>query len=85
MTADNLTIQQKVRDYLVNAYLPGEQGENLQNDDDLLKVLNSMQLLRMVVEIESTFEVKIDHSELSPENLGSIEKIGVFVQHKMNQ
>jgi len=79
---DHTTIQQKIRDYLVASYVPGDEGQGLQNDDDLLLVLNSLQLLRMVIDVEGMFEVSIDNSEMTPENLGTIENIATFVQRK---
>lgn len=75
-------IQERVRQHLVSSYLPGEQAAELRNDADLLDVLNSLQLLRMVMEIEQMFAIAVENSELSPENLGTIEDITAFVQRK---
>jgi acyl carrier protein len=75
-------VQEQVRSYLISSYLPGELGEKLRNDDRLLEVLNSLQLLRMVIEIESMFGITIDNSELSVENLGTIANVAAFVQRK---
>ena len=75
-------IQQKIRTYIVTSYLPGEQGENLRNDEDLLLVLNSLQLLRMVMEMESMFGVSIDNDDMTPENLGTVEKMATFIHGK---
>lgn len=77
-------IQQQVRNYLVEAYLPPDKGENLSDDEDLLKVLNSLQLLRMVIEVESMFGIAIENSELAPENLGSVGNIAAFIERKQS-
>lgn len=76
------SIQQKIREYLVSSYVPENQAQGLQSDDDLLLVLNSLQLLRMVIDIEGMFGVSIDNNEMTPENLGTIENIASFVQRK---
>ena len=75
-------IKERVRSYLTSSQLPGDVGASLQDDDKLLEVLNSLQLLRMVIEIESLFGITIDNSELSVENLGTIDNVAAFVQRK---
>ena len=75
-------IRDEVHDYLVGTFLKSRRSEGLRDDDDLLQVLNSLQLLRMVIELETRYQVAIDNSELSPENLGSIERIAAFIEQK---
>jgi acyl carrier protein len=75
-------IEQKVRDHLISSYLPRDQADQLQNHENLLEVLNSLQLLRMVMEIEQLFAITVENSELSTENLGTIDRITAFVARK---
>ena len=79
-----MTSKKQVRNYLVSACFLDEQGTNLQDDDDLLLILNSLQLLRMVMEIELMFSITIDNSEMSPENLGTVSRIAEFVEDKQS-
>ena len=76
------TIQEQVRSYILEAYLPGECGKPLRYDSDLLEFINSLQLLRMVIELESMFGVSIEEEDMAPENLGSIERIAEYVRLK---
>lgn len=71
-----------VRSYLLNGFLKSRRDRGLKDDEDLLLALNSLQLLRMVIELESRFHVTIDNSELTPENLGTPERIATFVEAK---
>jgi len=80
LTADS--IEEQVRSYILDAYLPGERGQELRNDSDLLRVLNSLQLMRMVIELESMFGISIENEDMSPDNLGNIERIAVYVKQK---
>lgn len=75
-------IAEQVRQYIVTSFLEPRQ-DTLQNDDDLLTVLNSLQLLRMVMELETRFQVSIDNSELAAENLGTVERIAEFITGKL--
>ena len=74
-------IREWVRTYLVESFLDGE-ADPLADDSDLLAVLNSLELLRMVRDVEGQFAIQIDNSELSAENLGSVRRIAAFVERK---
>jgi acyl carrier protein len=75
-------IEEKVRAYICESFLPEEEAEKLRDEDDLLRVLDSLQLLRMVVQFESTFAIKVHDGDLTPENLGSVKKVAAFVVRK---
>lgn len=75
-------ITEQVHQYILTSFLDPRQ-DTLQNDDDLLTVLNSLQLLRMVMELESRYQVSIDNSELAAENLGTIGRIADFIAGKL--
>lgn len=78
--ANTITIEDQLRSYITDAFLT--QGEAPADDDDLLSVLNSLQVLRMVIDLESTFGVAIDNADLAPENIGSIERLAAFIERK---
>ena len=75
-------IAERVRTYIVDSFLEEPQAAALQNSDNLLNVLDSLQLLRLVVQLEPWFGVKVDDSELTPENFGSIDRIADFVARR---
>jgi acyl carrier protein len=74
-------IEQSIRDYIQSSFLTGGDGE-ARADDDLLTVLDSLQILRMLMDLEAKYSIKVDNSELSPENLGTVERLAAFVARK---
>ena len=75
-------LRAEVRRFIVESYLANGQAEALGDDDDLLGVLDSLQVLRMIMHFEQTYRIKVDNRELTPENLGSIEKLSTFIGRK---
>ena len=75
-------IAERVRSYIADSFLEEPQAAALQNGDNLLNVLDSLQLLRLVVQLEPWFGVQVDDRELTPENFGSIDKIADFVARR---
>jgi acyl carrier protein len=83
-------IAETVRNYILTSFLnhaeaaepAGHSQALLRDDDDLLTILDSLQILRMLMDLETEFAIKVDNSELSPENLGSIEKLAAFIARK---
>jgi acyl carrier protein len=83
------SIAEKVRHYIQSNFLNhgeapagGEPAHPLGHDDDLLTVLDSLQILRMLMDLEAEFGIKVDNSELTPENLGTIERLAAFIAGK---
>jgi acyl carrier protein len=79
---DTQEIERTVRAYILDAFLAEEDAETFRDDDDLLTLLDSLQLLRMVVALEGRYAFKVQDSDLSPDNLGSVQKVAAFVAHK---
>jgi len=76
-------IRDRIRGYITDNLLPlGSVG--LEDDEDLLSRLDSLQILRMLIELESIYQFKVDNSELSAENLGSINSLSSFVARKLS-
>lgn len=68
-----------VRNFVVESFLSAVEAETFRNDDDLLMILDSLQVLRIVVALEPAYGVKVGNDELTAENLGSVERIAAFV------
>lgn len=79
MTTD---IEERVRQFLLTSFLADPVPEAFRNDDDLFLLLDSLQILRLVVQIESMFGIKVEQQELSVENLSSVQRIAAFVFRK---
>jgi acyl carrier protein len=76
------SIADSLRGYILSSFLSNGQGTSLRIDDDLLMVLDSLQVLRMLIDLEVEYSIKVDNSELTPENLGTIEKLAAFIARK---
>jgi len=74
--------EQAVRDYILRSFLNNGAVGTLRSDEDLLMVLDSLQILRMLIDLEVEYSIKVDNSELTPENLGTVEKLAAFLERK---
>lgn len=71
-----------VRARILEMYLSEKEAETLRNDTDLVGVLDSLQILRLVIELESLFAIKVSDGDLTLDNFGSIEKIAAFLRRQ---
>ena len=85
MTQQTMPVQQTVRQYIVERYLSPDDASSFSDDDDLLTMLDSLQILRMLIDMESQFAIKIPNSELTAENLGSVTKVAEFIERKLTE
>jgi acyl carrier protein len=83
-TVESLGVPERIRTYLIDVLSRTGRGTELADDDDLLLLLDSLHLLRMVLELESRYGISIDNSELTPENLGTVSRIATFVARKQS-
>src|SRR5262245_9344219 len=75
-------IEGKVRIFILESYLTEGDAETFRNDEDLLLRLDSLQILRMVIAFEGMFGIKVADGDLTPENLGSVQKLAALIAHK---
>jgi acyl carrier protein len=75
-------IEERVRQFVLASFLSDTAPEAFRNDDDLFLLLDSLQILRLVVHVESTFGIKVEQPELSADNLSSVQRIAAFVCRK---
>jgi len=57
----------------------------LRCDDDLLSILDSLQILRMLLDLEAQYAIKVENSELTPDNLGTISRLANFIARKRQE
>jgi len=79
-----MNIKDRIRSYVSDSFLAGGQTATLEDDDDLMEVLDSLQILRMVTDLEGEFSIHVDNSDLTPENFGSIDRLAEFVVQKQH-
>jgi acyl carrier protein len=82
MTDDIREIEGKVRSFILDSFLTEADAETLGDDDDLLKVLDSLQILRMVIAFEGEFGIKVEDGDMTVENLGSVRKVAALIARK---
>ncbi len=75
---------QKIRAFVIENYLFGEEGK-LGNDDSFLEtgIIDSTGVLELVRFLEATFAIKVADEELTPDNLDSINKVVAYLQTKL--
>ena len=76
-------VQQILRDYIVDRYLSPDDADSFSDDDDLLAMLDSLQVLRLLIDMERQFSIHVDNSELTPDNLGTVNKLANFIEQKL--
>lgn len=78
---DNAT---KVREFIVENFLFGEEDIDLQNDTSFLEegIIDSTGILELVSWLEEEFDLEVADDELVPENLDSIAALSVFIDGK---
>lgn len=79
-----MSIEQKIRDYILENYLFTSEQSALDNNDSFLEkgILDSTGILEMIYFIEDEYGIKVEDEEMVPENLDSVSKITAYIQRK---
>jgi acyl carrier protein len=79
------TLEQELRHFVVENFLFGQGNSRLSNDDSLLEqgIIDSTGVLELVSFLEQKYSIKVQDSDLHPNNLDSISKLCVFVEAKL--
>ena len=80
--SDISATRDRVRHVIADLFLADGEGETLRDDTDLMGVLDSLQVLRLVIELESQFAVKVRDGELTVDNFGTVADIAAFIHRK---
>ncbi len=75
----------RIRNYINETLLAASDVQVVRDDEDLLQLLDSLQILRMLMELESLYSIKVDNSELTPDNLGTVERLAAFFERKARE
>ena len=79
-----MSLKDTLRDYVTDSFLEGGETTTIQDDDDLMQVLDSLQILRLVAEVEKRYTIHVENSDLTPEHFGSIEKLAAYIARKQH-
>ena len=84
-------IEETIHNYIQTSFLAdgqmtgagsGNSADGLGANDDLLAILDSLQILRMLLDLEAEYSIKVENSELTPDNLGTIGRLAGFIDKK---
>ncbi len=75
--------EQDLRNFVISNFLFGQ--NTLNNDDSFLEngIIDSTGILELVAFVEEKYEIRIEDSELIPENLDSISRLVTFLSAKV--
>ena len=79
-----MSIENKVRDFIIENFLFGVPDDRLGPDDSLLErgILDSTGVMELVAFLEKTYQILVEDEELDPDNLDSISRISAYVGRK---
>jgi acyl carrier protein len=82
-----VTIEQEIREFIVENFLFGQSHNGLKDADSLLNkgIIDSTGVLELVAYIEETYNIQVEDEELIPENLDSIAAVAAFIQRKQSE
>jgi acyl carrier protein len=78
------SVEQEIRQFIVDNFLFGEVERSPSNDDSLLEqgIVDSTGVVELVAFLESKYGIEIHANELIPANLDSLNKLLDFVVRK---
>jgi len=78
-------IKDAVRTYIVENFLFGIEPESFSENDSFIErgIIDSTGILELSEFIEQKFMIRIEDTELMPENLDSINRVSIFVTRKL--
>jgi acyl carrier protein len=77
-------IEQSVKSYILETFLPGTDAAELQSDTPLVSggILDSLATVKLVMHLEEQFKIEIAAHEATTDNLDSIALIASLVRSK---
>jgi acyl carrier protein len=79
-------IANRIRDYILREFLPGESPETLSNNTPLITggILDSISTIKLVAFLEAEFGVEMHPHEMSPDYLDTVELIATLVAERIS-
>lgn len=79
-----MTVERKIRDFILNNYLFTSDPSALRNDDSFLKrgIIDSTGILEVIHFLGEAFGITVSDAEMVPENLDSVNNLVAFTQRK---
>jgi acyl carrier protein len=78
-------IAPKIRSFVIDNFLFGEEDGRFSNDDSFLDkgMVDSMGILTLVEFVKEKYAISIEDEEIVPDNWDSVNRIAAFVQTKL--
>jgi acyl carrier protein len=79
-----MQIRQELRQFVIDNFLFGREGE-LHDGDSFLDngIIDSTGVLELISFLEERFELKLEETDLTPDNLDSIDKVTRLVENRL--
>jgi len=79
-----MSIEAKVREYILDNYLFTDDQNALSSDESFLDkgIIDSTGILEVIMFLEEEFGIKVEDEEMIPENLDSVKNIVAYVNRK---
>ena len=78
-----MNVEKVLRRLLSDPNLLGSHADSQAADDNLFDLIDSMQMLRIVANLEKTFRIEIEDFEMIPDNLKSINAFVGLLERKL--
>ena len=80
-------VEQKLRKYIADNILFSKNGYPYPDDASFLEngIIDSMNVLELVVFVEDNFNLAVDDQDVVPENFDSIARLSAYVQSKQTE
>jgi acyl carrier protein len=79
-----MSVENKIRTYILENYLFTDDQSMLGSDDSFLQknILDSTGMLEVIYFLEDEFGIKVQDDEMIPDNLDSVNRISAFLARK---
>jgi acyl carrier protein len=85
-TSNNAQIEPAIREFIASNLLYSKEGFTYADDASLLRegIIDSLGVVELVTFLQSRFGLKVEQSEVRPENFDSVAKLAAFVRSKQS-
>lgn len=75
-------LEAHIKQMIVAAFPEETDISRLDENTELFNLLDSLGTLRVIIEVERTFNIKIPNADSTPEKMGSVRRIARFIAQK---
>jgi acyl carrier protein len=85
-TRNNTQLEPAIREFIATNLLYNKDGFTYADDASLLRegIIDSLGVVELVTFLQSRFGVKVEQSEVRPENFDSVAKLAAYVRRKQS-